>query len=54
MGYIARIANDGKRDYSWAKNQAIENGGDMMGFPADEKKFGDCWYKGYLKSYDEK
>ena len=54
MGTIASIADDGKRDYNWAKNQAIENGGEMMGFPSDEKKFGDCWYKGFLDSYDKK
>jgi hypothetical protein len=53
MGLIAKIADDGQRDYSWAKNAAIEGGSDLIGFPADEEKFGDCWYKGFLDSYDK-
>ncbi len=54
MGTLAKIADDGKRDCNWAKNQAINSGGDMLGYPADEEKYGDCWCKGFLDAYDKK
>jgi hypothetical protein len=54
MGNLAKIASDGKRDCDWAKNFAINEGGELISYPADEEKYGDCWNKGFLESYDKK
>ena len=54
MGGIAALASDGKRDYSWGRNQATEHWNGIFEFPADEKRFGDFWYKSFLEAYDKK
>jgi hypothetical protein len=54
VGHIAKISDDGKRDCDWAENFAIDNSNELVGFPTDEEKYGDCWRKGFLESFDEK
>ncbi len=54
MGVLAKISNDGKRDCDWAEDFAVENSSEVIGFPTDEAKYGDCWRKGFLESYDKK
>jgi hypothetical protein len=54
VGVLAKISNDGKRDCDWAEDFAVDNSSEVIGFPTDEAKYGDCWRKGFLESYDKK